>query len=266
MATPEAVLVLEDVSDRELADRAGNDAEIIERDTDEKAVVPRMFDNGTYTRTGRWEAINTDLRYVYDGEYYSVDVETTRATPDVVYDIETEYVGDEEAKGETEYDELPEVDRDALSFLTSDEVTEDGQEDSAEYLYEAGADETSVIVSETTVVAVDGRRFTVETEESNEIERHEFEYTVERIASSRKEFVSWLGDEYGFVLSALTEDERAVLNEAIEEGYREGTAGDAFDSLVGEFQQHEAVEPGNEGGGYWLVEYEGTTYWAEMRH
>ncbi|MDZ7689104.1 MAG: hypothetical protein U5J64_10410 [Halobacteriales archaeon] len=95
--------------------------------------------------------------------------------------------------------------------------------------------------------------------------RQEFNYTTEKIASSQDEFVSWLNDEYRFELSGLSDGERAVVEEAIEEGYYENSSEEAFDSLVNRFQEHEAVEPGNEGGGHWLVEYEGTTYWAEMR-
>ena len=262
---PDVVLTLDEVSDGELADRASNDAEIIERDIEEPNVTSGLFEDGTYTRTARWEAINTDLRYVYDGEYYRVNVETSQAPPDTVYEIEAEYVGDEEVEGELEYGEIPGVDREAISFLTSAEVTDGEYQNSTEYLYEAGTDEESAIASGKTVVVVDGRRFSVETEKSNDIERQEYEYTSEKIASSQDEFVSWLDDEYGFVLSGLSDEQRAVVEEAIEEGYYENSSGEAFESLVNRFQEHDAVEPEQEGG-YWLVEYENTTYWAEVRY
>lgn len=267
VAHPDVVLDLEEVSDSELADRASNDAEIIEREVEKPNVTSELFENGTYTRTARWEAINTDLRYVYDGEYYRVDVETSPAPPDVVYEIDAEYVGDEGMEDELEYEELPEVDREALSFLTSAEVTDGEYQNSTEYLYEAGADEESAIASEATVVivVVDGRRFSVETEESNDIERQDYEYTSEKIASSQDEFVSWLKDEYRFELSGLSEEERAVVEEAIEEGYYENSSEEAFESLVNRFQEHDAIEPEQDGGN-WIVEYENTTYWADLRY
>lgn len=265
VAHPDVILTLDEVSDSELADRASNDAEIIERDIEESNVTSELFENGTYTRTGRWEEINTDLRYVYEGEYYRVDAETSPAPPDTVHIIEAEYVGDEEVEGETEYDELPEVDREALSFLTSAEVTEGSYGNSAEDLYEGGADENSVIVSGTTVVVVDGRRFSVETDESQIIDRQEFSYTAENIASSQDEFVSWLKDEYMFELSGLSDEERAIVEEAIEEGYYENSSEEAFESLVNRFQEHDAIEPEEEGG-YWIVEYQDTTYWTDLRY
>lgn len=265
IAHPDVVLTLDEVSDSELADRASNDAEIIERDTDEENVTSELFGNGTYTRTGRWENINTDLRYVYDREYYRLDAETSSVPPDVVHIVEAEYVGDEEVEGETEYEELPELDREALSFLTSADVTDGEYQDSTEYLYEAGADEESSIVSGTTTVVLDGRRFSVETEESQVLDRQDFEYTAEKIASSQEEFVSWLEDEYMFELSGLSDEERAIVEEAIEEGYYENSSQEVFESVVNKFQKHEAIEPEEEGG-YWIVEYENTTYWADLRY
>jgi predicted DNA binding protein len=265
VAHPEVVLTLNEVSDGELADRASNNAGIIERDIEEPNVTSELFENGTYRRTGRWEEVNTDLRYVYEGEYYRLDAETSPAPPDVVHIVEAEYVGDEKVEGETEYDELPEVDREALSFLTSAELTEGSYESSVEHLYEAGADEESAIVSGTTVVVVDGRRFSVETEESQVLDRQEFDYTAEKIASSQDEFVSWLKEEYMFELSGLSDEERAIVEKAIEEGYYENSSEEAFESLVNRFQEHDAVEPEEEGG-YWIVEYEGTTYWTDLRY
>lgn len=265
VAHPDSVLVFEEVNDRELADRATHNAENVEREIDELNVAAELFENGTYTWTGRWEPINTKLPYVYEGEYYTVDVETSTAPPDVMYDIEAEYVGDEQVEGETEYEQLPEADREALSFLNSAEITEEGYNDTVEHLYEAGADEESTIVSGTTVVVVGERRFSVEAGESNDIERQEFSYTSQKIASSRDEFVSWLNDEYRFELSGLSDEERAIVEEAIGEGYYEGSSNEAFRSVVETFQEHDAVKPEEEGG-YWLVEYEGTTYWVDLRY
>ena len=265
VAHPDVVLTLDEVSDSELADQASNDAEIIDRDIEEPNMTSKLFGNGTYTRTGRWDEINTDLRYVYEGEYYRLDAETTSAPSDVVHIVEAEYVGDEEVEGETEYNELPEVDREALSFLTSAEVTDGEYQDSAEHLYEGGADKESVIVSGTMTVVVDGRRFSVETEESQVIDRQKFNYTTEKIASSQDEFVSWLKDEYMFELSGLSDEERTVVEEAIEEGYYENSSEEAFESLVNRFQEHDAIEPEEEGG-YWIVEYENTTYWTDLRY
>jgi len=265
VAHPDVILTLDEVSDSELADQASNDAEIIERDIEEPNVTSELFGNGTYTRTGRWEEVNTDLRYVYDGEYYRLDAETSPAPPDAVHIVEAEYVGDEEMEDETEYEELPDVDREALSFLTSAELTDGEYQNSVEHLYEAGADEESAIVSGMTVVVVDGRRFSVETEESQVIDRQEFDYAAEKIASSQDEFVSWLKEEYMFELSGLSDEERAVVEQAIEEGYYENSSEEAFESLANRFQEHDAVEPEEEGG-YWIVEYEGTTYWTDLRY
>ncbi|MDZ7689103.1 MAG: hypothetical protein U5J64_10405 [Halobacteriales archaeon] len=68
VAHPDVILVLNEVSDSELADQASNDAEIIERDTDEGNATSEMFGNGTYTLDGEAGLTSiADLRSTREG-------------------------------------------------------------------------------------------------------------------------------------------------------------------------------------------------------
>ena len=80
-----------------------------------------------------------------------------------------------------------------------------------------------------------------------------------------EEFAEQVRSEYRFTLSGLSEAERDIVAEAIEDGYYEGSANDAFRSVAERFRAHEAVRP-ETGGGYWLARYEGTDYWSDLRY
>jgi len=74
-------------------------------------------------------------------------------------------------------------------------------------------------------------------------------------------------EEYTFTLrpDELTERERGILDEAVEDGYYEGTVEEDFTSLARRFSSHRAVNS-DEWGDDWLVEYEGTLYVADLSH
>ncbi|MDZ7688178.1 MAG: hypothetical protein U5J64_05540 [Halobacteriales archaeon] len=115
-----------------------------------------------------------------------------------------------------------------------------------------------------TVVA-EGVRYTVEAERGETVPNRGYTYRFEEVADSRDEYVSWMRDEFTFTLEDLSDDERAVVEEAVDGGYYEGSVNDAFASLVERFREHRPIRS-DEWGGEWLVEYDGTVYIAELRH
>ena len=263
-ADPQAVLILDEATDEEIAETA---REMGSEDDEAEVVREAVEGNGTYVDTGRVPPMRMEgsQPVLYDGRYYDVQMESEKVSEDAEYVLYVEYVGDEPAENETEYDALPEADRDALSELLPPEEPE-GFEDETGSLYTEDERDESVLVGESAqTVVVEGGRYNVETERGETVDRKEYVYNFDEVAGSRDEYVSWMRDEFTFVLKDLSDDERAVVRESIEEGYYEGGVNDTFASLVERFRDHRAIRS-DEWGGEWLVEYDGTVYIAELRH
>ena len=259
-ADPRAVLELEEVTDAELAER-------VALDTDDE-VVRRTVENGTYTTEGDLSGLEApieDRPIVHNGTYYSLSVESEVVSEDRLYALRVENVGDTSVDGEVPYDELPDGDREALSRVFEEEGSDEpGFEGGAEYPYPEDRYNESVLVDGATVV-YNRSRYEVEGEELEVIERKEYTYTAEKVADNADAFADWARDEYGFVLDDLSEEERTVVEDALDGGYYEGSAGEGFESLVRRFRDRKAVTS-DEWSGEWVLEYEGTTYYAEMRY
>jgi len=264
-ADPRAVLTLEEADDAELADRVATDV----GGTDGEGVVRRAVENGTHTTTGDSSGLEPPVEagpVAYDGAYYDLSVESTTVAEDRLYILRVENLGEEAVDGEVTYDELPEADRTALAEVFEDEGSaQEGFEGGTEYPYAEGEYADSVLVDGATVVR-DGLRYEVEAERRRTIERQEFTYTAEEVAESAEEFGGWAREKYGFALEGLSDGEREVVEEAVDTGgYYEGSVTEGFESLVRRFREHRAVTSG-EFGGEWIVEYEGTTYLADVSH
>ena len=263
-ADPRAVLILNEATDEELADTARE----VGSDEEEAEVIREAAEgNGTYVGSGRVPPMRMEgsQPILYDGRYYDVQMESEKVSEDAEYVLRVEYVGDESVEGETEYDALPEADRDALSELLPPEEPE-GFEGETGRLYTEDERYESVLIGDgAQTVVVEGARYTVETERGETIDRNEYVYEFEEVADSRGEYISWMREEFTFKLDDLSDDERAVVSEAIDGGYYEGGVNDAFESLVERFRDHRAIRS-DEWGGEWLVEYDGTVHLAELRH
>lgn len=258
-ADPQSVLILEEVNDEDVAGLA------TEVGSDEGEVLEAAVDNGTYTEEGLAPPAEFTTPVVYEGRYYLLETNSEKLSEDIEYLLRVEYVGDSSVDGEVEYEELSEADREALGRVLP-EGSPEGFEEEAAYPYSADERDNSVLVGEgETTVVFEGEPFSVETEEGPGIDRNRYTYTAKEVADSREDFVSWAKEEYSFVLSGLTDEEREVVEEAIDGGYYEGGTPDAFASVARRFRDHEAVES-DEWGGEWLVEYDGKVYLAELRH
>jgi len=257
-ADPRAVLELDEATGEVLADRVALDSD------DE--VVRRTVENGSYTTEGDLSGLEApidDRPVVYNGAYYDLTVDSEVVSEDRLYALRVENVGGSSVDGELSYDELPEGDREALSRVFEEEGSaEEGFEGGAEYPYTEDEYERSELIDGATVV-YEGRRYDVEGEQLEVMERNEYTYTAEEVAGDADAFADWARDEYGFVLDDLSEEERAVVEDALDGGYYEGSAGEGFRSLVDRFLEHEPVTR-DEFRGEWVVEYEGTTYYAEL--
>ena len=257
-ADPRAVLELDEVTGEDLADR-------VALDSDEE-VIRRAVENGTYTTEGDLSGLEAPVEerpVVHNGTYYDLGFGSEVVSEELLYALRVENIGATSVDGEVAYDELPEGDREALSRVFGEErTTEEGFEGGAEYPYPEDEYNRSELVDGATVV-YNGSRYEVEGEQLEVIERNEYTYTAEEVADDADAFADWAREEYGFVLDGLSEEEVAVVEDALDGGYYEGSASDGFESLVERFLEHEAVVR-DEYRGEWVVEYGGTTYYAEL--
>ncbi|MDZ7688177.1 MAG: hypothetical protein U5J64_05535 [Halobacteriales archaeon] len=121
-ADPQAVLILEEATDDEIADTA----EEIEPGSDEAEVIADAVEDGNeiYVGTGRVPPMEFSSPLLFDGTYYDAEMRSETVSEDVEYVLRVERAGNGPAENETEFGALPEPDRDALSELLPPEETE----------------------------------------------------------------------------------------------------------------------------------------------
>ncbi|MUV88048.1 hypothetical protein GJ631_16170 [Natronomonas sp. CBA1123] len=268
-AHPTAVLVMDEVDDEALAERASRD---VSNDPDGSRIVSDAVDSGNATASGRSPPLETDRPVAHDGAYYTLSFTESYRGEITQYDIAIDYNPGTDTPGGSaiDYDDLPEVDREALDSLLpppEDPPTSDGYDIGVGQEYDEEAAEASVLVPEQEYDAVvyEGTRYPIRVDDGREITVYDYRYEAEQVAADAAEFAEQVRSEYRFTLSGLSEAERDIVAEAIEDGYYEGSANDAFRSVAERFRAHEAVRP-ETGGGYWLARYEGTDYWSDLRY
>lgn len=200
-ADPQAVLVL--VLDEATDDGIADTAEEIERGSDEADVIPDAVEDGNqiYVGTGRVPPMEFSSSLLFNGTYYDAGMRSEPVSKDVEYVLRVEYAVDEPAENETEFDALPEADRDALSGLLSPEEPE-GFEGETGRLYTEEERNASVLIEDGAHTVVEGGRYTVEAERGETVPNREYIYRFEEVADSRDEYVSWVRD--GFTFTHLT--------------------------------------------------------------
>ena len=265
-ADPSAVLTMEPAT----VERLVGLAEEVDPGSEEAGIVDAAIANSSNTTmmTSRSPPLYlggyTEVPFVYDGRYYDVDVERTPVGSDREYLVIVDYVGSDPVDGETPYRELSTKDRRVIDRMLPDDDPV-GFEGERVHPYTDRERERSVLVGgERATVAVNGSRFAVTTEQGPSIDRHEYQYTIERVADGPDGFADHLRTVYSFTLTGLGQDERAIVREAVDGGYLEGSVNDAFVGLARRFEDHRAVKR-DDWGGHWIVEYDGSTYHAELR-
>lgn len=268
-AHPSAVLVMDEVTDSDIAERASRD---VSNDPDGSRIVADAVERGNATASGRSPPLETDRPVAHDGAYYSLSYTESYRGEITQYDIAIDYNPGTETPGGSaiDYEDLPEVDREALDSLLpppEDRPTSDGYDVGVGHEYDDEAAEASVLVPEQEYDAVvyEGTRYPIRADDGRDVTVYDYRYEAERVAADAAEFAEGIRAEYLFTLSGLSEAERDIVAEAIEDGYYEGSANDAFRSVAERFRAHEAVRP-ETGGGYWLARYEGTDYWSDLRY
>lgn len=266
-AHPNAVLVMNEVSTAEIAERASRS---VDRSRDDGRIVAEAVENGSADTTGNSPPLDTDRTVEFDGRYYELSVEETESRARTQYGLDVGLdSGSRSPDGEAvDYDDLPEVDRDVLYDLLPDggETPEGRSDQRVVRWYSAPMAEDSALVpdSEFDAVRYEDGRYPIDVVERTRTES-DYRYEATEIAGSAGEYGATAREEYLFTLSGLSDAERDVVEEAIGEGYYEGSADDAFSSVASRFREHPGFDT-DEWGGEWLVRYEGTDYWGDLQH
>lgn len=268
-AHPTAILEMDTVSDAEIAERASR---TVTRHPAHRDVVADAVENGTANATGRSPPLEPGLPVEYEGRYYELDVTETDRREATEYGISIDYdPGTATPGGEVvDYAELPAVDRAAMDSLLpppEDANGGDGTDFGVAHAYSEEEAAASVLVPEQEYDAVryEGEHYPIRTDDGRTVTVSDYRYRATAVAATAAEYAAWVRESYRFTLSGLSDAEREVVEQAIDGGYHEGSVEDAFASVARRFHDHEPVK-GRDGGGNWLVRYEGSEYWADLQH
>jgi len=252
-------LDLKAASDEDIADEASTTAD---PGSEEYRVLASARDDGSATRSGRDELFDRTDTVRVDGAFYEVSETRLESSEATVYDVDVAFNPDDTKAevGEVAYEDLPEYDREQLSFIA------DGQEPADEEGYNVNVDygtaeevgDRSALVPEQEydIVTHEGDRYRVEVE-SQTVPENEYRYEVTEVAPDVETFADQVREQYLFALTGLSEAEREVVEEAIDGAYYEDD--DAFRSVTDRIRDHEGLNV-DDFYGTWLLSYENEEY------
>lgn len=258
---PPVVLDLEAATAADIADEVSM---TLEPGSEGDAVVRTARENGSATRRGRTELFDGAAIVSLDGTFYEVS-ETRLASSEVtVYEVLIDFDPEETTArlGEIAYDDLPAADRQRLDPIVTqdDPPAQDGYDVGVAYGTAAEVGNRSVFVPERQydIIVHEGERYRVAVD-SRTASEAEYRYEVSEVASSVDAFADRIRERYLFVLAGLSEAEREVVVQAIEEGYFRDD--DAFRSVIDRLREREGLRV-EDFYGTWLLEYDGVEYLA----
>jgi len=268
---PAASLSMTELSDRELADRSSIDTTDLSHDS--RSVAVGAVENGSTNASGQRPPFDPALPVRHEGRYYNVSDTVVGSRQATRYDIEVT-VASANATGETvAYEDLPAVDRRVLAGPLARPIDEDDSPTvGVSRAYTAAEVNESRLVPdpEFDYVTDDGERYRVAVTGSRPDTVETYLYTATEVAETHGAYADYLRDRYLFSFTDLSAEERDVVEEAVDGEYQnDDELTPAFRSLVDRFRAHRGVtedefEDGDYYGGQYLVEYEGTVYWAQL--
>lgn len=264
----EGSLDMDPVDDVELAEEASKSV-ASERDTD-RTLLNAAIENGSATTVGERPPVEERLPFRHDGQFYDVSYAETGTEPGYAADIRIDYNASSVEGSVVEYEELPAVDKEALSRLVEraefpEERLRPGYDFGTRQVYTDAETEASVLVTtqEHDAVRYEGQVYPIGVGvESRTLTTYRYESTL--VAESAAAYAGQLRDRYEFELSGLSDGEREVVTGALNDtNYIEDSDNEAFASLVDRFRSHRPVAE-DDYYGYYVVSYERQLYWAEM--
>jgi len=255
--------------DAALADEASRSTTLPDEGPDhDRRLVRQAIENGTATERSRRPAVEPGLPFAHEGRYYNVSWTIADTEPGVSAEVAIDYNGT--ATGDVvAYETLSSRDREAIDRLLPPrtEGRTEGYDLGVGITYNETEQNRSVLLSgDYDAVRYDGETYPIDAGDTQPVTVTVYRYTATVVANSSAEYASQLRSEYLFTLSGLTEGERAVVEEAINDTYyAEDTDDEAFRSVMETFRRHEAVQE-TEYEGLWLVRYDGDVYLADLSY
>ncbi|THE64596.1 hypothetical protein D8Y22_12270 [Salinadaptatus halalkaliphilus] len=274
---PTLYLAMEATSDRDIGERM---TMALEPDSEDHRIGIDAVESDSVTATDISEPFPLATPYAYEGTVYTADATVVDRTPGTSISFSINPLDDDErvdSADAIEYDELPDVDKDAFDRYGWDEPDPFlGYSTSVHYLEDDL--EASVLVPdpEYEVIVWPERRGRFEVDGHTDQPLETYEYTAEAVADSIEQYGREIREPVEFELGPLDEEVAAVVEDAIEDPPytvpREDDLSDAESQVVEQFEDQERVhvesvpENGSLRGTEWyIVAYADERYWADMR-
>lgn len=263
-------LTMQQVNDVELAEEASRSTSLPEEGpVREERLAKRAIENGSTTAQGRDPPVESGLPFAHGGRYYNLSWTVTDREEATAVDVAIDYNGSATSGEAVAYESLTARDRAVLEQLLpprTDHRT-DGYDFGVGATYTRTQANRSVLLDgEHDAVGYEGETYPVEVDDSRTVTVRTYRYTATVVANSSSEYAEQLREEHLFTLSGLSQDERQVVEEAIDDRYyAEDTDDVAFRSVLERFRGHEAIAE-DEYEGLWVVGYDGEVYVAELSY
>lgn len=254
-------LVMEQPDDAMLLDNA---AVPTTRSDDHEELVGNAIEQGTASARDTRSPVETGWPNEHDGSYYEVTADRSAVGEQTRFEIVVRPPVDDPDGETVSLSSLPGIDQ----ALFDGVFPQPDAEDPAVFVgeYDSSERETSALVPDLAFDAVEyeGRIYPVEQGWERVDTIYEFTYEAELVAETDADFLSYLRSTYRFDLEDLSEAEREVVEEAIDERYFESDPDEGFESLVDRLHSRRGFNV-DDHDGEWLVRYDGEEYWAYMR-
>jgi hypothetical protein len=265
----EGSLRMDPVDDDSLADQASSDLDTLQPGQD-RELVRDAIQNGTTTAVDDRPPVDQQQIFSYEGAFYDISYTEAGTQQGYVAELRVDYNASTVEGEVIDYADLSAVDQRAVDPLLDrpeppEEALEPGYEFEVVGTYTENQTDSSVLVPEQEYDAVryEGETYPVGVEAFAEtLTVYQYNSTV--VAENAAEYATELREQYEFELSGLSENERSVVEDALNDtNYIDDSDNSGFDSLVERFQSHQAVEETDDTGKY-IVRYDGQVHWVEV--
>jgi len=263
-------LSMDPATDADIVERASRSLERAAppaEDDEEARTIRTAIENGSATIDGPNPPVREGKPFEYEGAFYDLTWTVVDERTVTSVSLLVDYNASDPTGERIDYEDLPAADRRAVDALLPprDDRRVEGYELGASTRYNDSELSRSVLVAqEPTVVVYEGEAYQIAFDGTSQYTVETYRYTATKVADSHDEYARDLKEEHLFTLQSLTDAERQVVDESIEEGsYYAEDDDEAFRAVLDEFRRHEPVVE-EEAHGEWLVRYDGEVYWANL--
>lgn len=244
---------------------------------DERKLIAEAIENGTAEVVSYGQApIAANVFVEYDGAFYETDYSVT-TTELTAYELNLSWERGQQVPvtaTSIRFADLPEADQSALRLAVygGEEGQVSDEEDKRDQLpqesmemhevpipYPNGGDSSRLVGGGVVWVSWDDRVYRVEVGDSTTTERHTRQYQVDHIAEDEAGFREALADDFLIRFADLLEQERAIMEQALGDGYEECTpASDALENLQNRLSNEKQLPAPNYRS--WFVRFEEEGY------